>query len=61
MTNIAARSKQLLSNCSQVRILNSRSKSMLGVVTMLQADMARKAEIKVITRSASDKVLDRQF
>ena len=34
---------------------------MLGVVTMLHTDMARKAEVEVITSSASDKVLNSQF
>jgi hypothetical protein len=61
VANVTARSEQSLRDEIKLGLLNSRLESMLGVVAMLHANMARNAEIIVGARSASDKVLLRQF
>jgi hypothetical protein len=61
VANVTARSEQSLRDEIKLGLLNSRLESMLGVVAMLHANMARNAKIIVGARSASDKVLLRQF
>jgi hypothetical protein len=58
---VASWSKQVLSRNAKVGILNSGGEGMLRVVAMLIGNMAGNAKIVIITRSASDKVLDSQF
>ena len=61
MASVTTWSKEGLGNHVEVSILNSRSKSMLWVVTMLDQDVARNAKIKVITGSTGDKVFLAEF
>jgi len=61
MRSVASWSKQVLSRHTKVGILNCGSEGMLRVVTMLIGNMAVNAQVVIITRCASDKVLDRQF
>jgi hypothetical protein len=61
VTNVTAWSEQSLSDEVKLRILNSRLECMLGVVTMLHANMASDAEIKVGAAGAGDKVLLGEF
>ena len=61
VTNVTAWSEQSLSDEVKLRILNSRLECMLGVVTMLHANMAGDAEIKVWAAGAGDKVLLGEF
>lgn len=57
VTSVSAWAKKSLSDQVKSGILNSWLKSMLGVVSMLQANMACNAQVVVWARSASNEVL----
>jgi hypothetical protein len=61
VTNVTAWSEQSLGDEVKLRVLHSGLECMLGVVTMLHANMARDAEIKVGAAGAGDKVLLGEF
>lgn len=57
MASVASWGKQSLGNQVKVRLLYGRSESMLRVVPMLHADVARDAQVEVFAFSAGDEVL----
>jgi hypothetical protein len=61
MASVTAWGKKGLCHRIKVCALNGWYKCMLGVMTMLHADMARNAKIKVEARCASDEVFFREF
>lgn len=61
MARVAAWLKKSPGKRIQGHIFNSRSESMLGVMAMLESDMAWNAEVKIITGSACDKIVFREF
>jgi hypothetical protein len=61
MTSVATRLKKGLCQWIQGDTFNSRNESMLWVMTMLKFNVARNAEIIIITCSASNKALFWKF
>lgn len=61
VSHIASWGQQGLGDEVEISILNGGCESVLGMVTMLNRQMARNAKIVVLTRQAGDEVLLGQF
>lgn len=61
VTNVAAWSKQGLSNQIKLCTFNCRGESMHWVVTVIVPNMARNAEVIVLARHAGNEVLLGEF